>query len=505
MLSFFERMFTIGFVICLFASAALAQIGFDPAVNYATGDMPESVALGDYNNDGDLDFAVTTDNQDKVSVFFNQGDGTFGAGTDYFLPSGSGVHSVVALNLDGDADLDLAVSLQNSNAVHTLFNNGSGVFSLGSSFGTGLEPRFIAAGDLDGMNGPDVVTGNRDGNSVSVLLNNGSGSFGAAANHATGQEPRGVTLGDFDGSNGLDIAVSAHDDREINLFLNNGSGSFSAGATLSVGAQLRPEGLVAADLDNDNDVDIAASTEGNGQSFASVFVNNGAGSFSGPVNYAIGGVDPSDITAADFDLDGLPDLATANSSSSNVSALPGTGGSIFGGSSEFGVGTAPQQLAAGDLDGNGSSDLVVANQDSDTVSVLINVNSVPLVADVATISAASGGVVNFSLSAGPTYAGRSYILAGTTSGTSPGYTLLNGNVIPLNRDWFTDWILDNLNNAVLVDFFGSLDGNGDASATLNAPFPLPAFIPPGTILHFAFTTITPTDFQSNAVGVEVVP
>src|SRR5690606_19741325 len=49
-----------------------------PLTRYATGSSPSSVTLGDVDGDGDLDMITAHFDGHTVSVFFNQGDGTFG-------------------------------------------------------------------------------------------------------------------------------------------------------------------------------------------------------------------------------------------------------------------------------------------------------------------------------------------------------------------------------------------------------------------------------------------
>jgi hypothetical protein len=50
---------------------------FNPAVNYAAGVRPRSVAVGDFDGDGNLDLAVANADSTDVSILPGNGDGTF--------------------------------------------------------------------------------------------------------------------------------------------------------------------------------------------------------------------------------------------------------------------------------------------------------------------------------------------------------------------------------------------------------------------------------------------
>jgi len=80
---------------------------------------------------------------------------------------------------------------------------------------------------------------------------------------------------------------------------------------------------------------------------------------------------PYSVTVGDFNGDGKSDLATANSRSTNVSVLLGTGTSSFGTATNFSVGSSPLSVTVGDFNGDGKSDLAVANRYSNNVSVLL--------------------------------------------------------------------------------------------------------------------------------------
>jgi hypothetical protein len=129
----------------------------------------------------------------------------------------------------------------------------------------------------------------------------------------------------------------------------------------------------------------------------------------------------------------------------------------------------------------------------------------PLSIDKNTISASLGGTINFTFKAGAAFAGRLYGMTGSASGTEPGTPLPGGEVLPLNRDLVFEFIRNNFGSPMFTGFIGTLDPNGQGTAVLDTMGAIPAILPPGSTLNFAYTTAFPCDYQSNAVSVEVLP
>ncbi|MGH7149541.1 MAG: hypothetical protein ACREIU_02525 [Planctomycetota bacterium] len=127
-----------------------------------------------------------------------------------------------------------------------------------------------------------------------------------------------------------------------------------------------------------------------------------------------------------------------------------------------------------------------------------------LAASETSISAATGGSTGFYLQAGPGNAGRSYLVVGGTSGSSPGSVLPGGIVVPVNADATTTALLQAANTSALPNFFGTLDGGGRAVAGALAAGPMdPSTV--GTTFAFAFLLLGPFDFASNPVAVSIAP
>jgi hypothetical protein len=119
------------------------------------------------------------------------------------------------------------------------------------------------------------------------------------------------------------------------------------------------------------------------------------------------------------------------------------------------------------------------------------------------VSAASGGSVDFMLDAGPGNSARNYLILGSLSGTLPGYPLPGGFVeLPLNWDAFTDLSLLLTNTPVFMNFLGKLDNDGRAEAVLNAPPIPPGYA--GLKMSYAYVLNNPFDFASNPVTIEIV-
>ncbi|EEM08340.1 hypothetical protein bmyco0003_49360 [Bacillus pseudomycoides] len=100
----------------------------------------------------------------------------------------------------------------------------------------------------------------------------------------------------------------------------------------------------------------------------------GDGTFQPAVNYpvrTVGGF-PLFVTSANFNNDGLLDLAVGNFGTNNVSVLLGNGDGTFQSAVNFEVGQSPEVIIAADFNNDGAIDIAVPNYDSNNVSVLLN-------------------------------------------------------------------------------------------------------------------------------------
>jgi hypothetical protein len=347
--------------------AAHAQVTIGGIGVVATGTNPDGVAFGDFTGDGLVDLATAIDGPDRLQILVGDGLGGFVAGPTTPIGAGAGAGDVLAFDADGDGDADLAICRKNLGNVLILINNAGSFTTLGS-FTTGSESVGTAAGDVDGDGDIDLAVANRGDDTASVLINTGAGF--SVTTFGVGPDPRGAALADFDGDGDLDVATSAHDDRTVRLHRNTNN-SFTALLTLNLPATVRPEGLVAADLNADGKADIAVAASGNAASFASVFLGS-RGGFAPVANYPTGGLDAAYIAVGDLECDGDLDLAVVNQSSNNVALLTNGGVGTFGAPTLAATGAGPSSVAIGNADGDTDLDVAVSNTDANSITVVVN-------------------------------------------------------------------------------------------------------------------------------------
>jgi hypothetical protein len=127
-----------------------------------------AIAVGDFNQDGKPDLAVTT--LDSVVVLLGNGDGTFQAGVSYALDSLIDPSAILVGDFNGDGKPDLLVG-KSSNAVSILIGNGDGTFQPAVDIPVGKSERGWVAGDFDGDGGLDLAAASVGTNALYVALN----------------------------------------------------------------------------------------------------------------------------------------------------------------------------------------------------------------------------------------------------------------------------------------------------------------------------------------------
>lgn len=134
----------------------------------------ESLAAGDFDGDNDLDLAVTDIFGMRVLVLINDGGGPTVPAAFSPLPVRAGYpRGIAAADFDGDGRADLAVGSNNSPDLSILLANVGGLTEIDDSplHLTGGVPISIVAGDMDGDGDPDLAAVDFQGAGIAVFIN----------------------------------------------------------------------------------------------------------------------------------------------------------------------------------------------------------------------------------------------------------------------------------------------------------------------------------------------
>jgi hypothetical protein len=388
-------------------SAWAAEPNFEPAKNYPIGPSLNDLTAADFDGDGKAaDLAVATpgsttaDTLGNVAVLSNEGDGTFAAARN--VPAGFSPLSVTSADFDRDDKEDLAVA--NGSNVSISLSNGDDTFQAAKYFPVGSGAIQVTTGhfnDDGAVDFVDLAVASLGSDAVSVLLGNGDGTFRAAKNFEVGDSPMSVTSGDFDGDGKADLATaddpsnpaSGNIADSVSVLLGNGDGTFKDARRFSfpVGPDnhANPRQVVSADFDGDGKADLAVANRGGGDiggsgccnaGYVRVLVGNGDGTFSEGeyLGNAPGMKRPASLTTADFDRDGIADLAIAQENLSGpgvVAVSLGNGDGTFNEAKPFTTDWYPVFVISEDFNDDDYPDLAVANRQANprNVSVLLNI------------------------------------------------------------------------------------------------------------------------------------
>jgi VCBS repeat-containing protein len=290
--------------------------GFSAATNIATGGYPFAVAVGEFNGDGDPDLAVADGFNGIIKVLLGSTGGTFTGPTDF--PAGSFPASIAVGDFNGDGDPDLAVADQGfgSGEILVLRGTAGGGFTAPTTVGTATGPSSIAVGEFNGDGDPDLAVADQFSGGVLVLLGSAGADFAAPATVASGSDPVSVAVGEFNGDGDPDLAVADQSPGEIMVLLGSTGGSFTGPTILTTDSGV--SAVAVADFNRDGDPDLAVTNVN--QSYVSVLHGDTGGTFTAPTNFAVGGTQTS-VVAADFNGDGKPDVAATKFNANNVAVL----------------------------------------------------------------------------------------------------------------------------------------------------------------------------------------
>lgn len=262
----------------------------------------------------------------------------------------------------------------------------------------------------------------------------------------------GASGADLNRDGYLDLTTVNEDTFDLRVFMNSADGTGQYGdillPPLPIGIGASPN--EPADFNNDGLPDIAVAAAITADVW--IALGNGNGTFQTPQSVAVSAA-PHGLAVLDVDGDADLDIATANTGGSDVALMINNGLGVFGPATFFeGGGAGEYGLAAADMNNDGLIDLVVGARFSEDIIVHLN-NGNGTFTGLPTVDA-GGGVWMISLG---DLNGDGNIDVATANGTSSsGSILLGDGTGNLNEP--SVYLLPP--HCISTDL-GDLDGDGD--------------------------------------------
>jgi subtilase family serine protease len=264
-----------------------------------------------------------------------------------------------------------ALAVDPATSVHTLLPLGA------TAPGQGLNAYASVIVDLNGDGIPDIASVDANVSRLLINLGNGDGTFQGATSYpvsAGAAFTDAIVTGDFNGDGIVDIATTSQyngsfSGGQIDIFLGNGDGTFQPSIPSTVPGFC--VNTFVADFNRDGVLDVASV-----QYYPmeiSVAFGNGDGTFGTYSNYPIFYNDFSAyfISGGDFNGDGAPDLVEVNVSDQSALVFLNNGDGTFQQGVNLSTGLGPQSVIVADVNQDGKADIITANYNGESLSVFL--------------------------------------------------------------------------------------------------------------------------------------
>ncbi|MBT4375262.1 MAG: VCBS repeat-containing protein [Nitrospina sp.] len=339
---------------------------------YKVGKKPDELRARDMNMDGFPDILVSNSGSDTLSYFEAIGDGTFKY--PFTMNTGREPLAFEVGDFNGDKIPDIAVSNYGDGNIAIILGQKDGVFKQKSKIKVGRLPIGVSVGDFNNDAKLDLAITLRFDKLV-ILLGIGDGSFKMGEVYKASGTPSYMSVGDFDNDKNIDIAIAFNGVRVnfIRVFHGNGDGTFKPPVKVLGGKQ--SAFITQHDLNNDDRADLIISSTMN--DVIKIFLNNGKNGF---ISFEDAAAEkgPEYIVPGDFTGDNIPDLAVANRRDASISILQGRGdGSFVFPHFNYPAGANARAMVGADFNDDGLTDLALLIYDKQMLEIILRKNSVP--------------------------------------------------------------------------------------------------------------------------------
>ena len=387
------------------------------------------ITVADVNNDQNIDIITSHIWSGYIGIFIGYGNGSLSQVNEYSIGNESYPSSLVAVDLNNNHHVDLAVIHSGEYRISIHLGYGNGSFIQSNIISTGEhDPIQITAVDLNNDNQFDLVFVSLTSSSIGILLGYGNGTFSNLRTYYTseGSDPKSLIVKDFNQDNRLDIVVSTLGIIKLGIFFGYGDGRFTKMMAMATEGSGFSRIIVSGDFNNDHQIDIVViGSDPNGiviyltdliatfgkernyltgsishpysitsghfnndtqldlvlvdseSAIVEIFVYSNNGRFIRRSSSSTGfNSNPRSVVCADFNKDNRLDLATANYRNSSITVFTGLGDGTLNELHRYSTGedSFPSSVSVGDLNNDSWIDMIVTNQEKDNIEIFLAFN-----------------------------------------------------------------------------------------------------------------------------------
>ncbi|MCH8124084.1 MAG: VCBS repeat-containing protein [Bacteroidetes bacterium] len=350
----------------LFSMSHGEESGSQPfeRIDVTVGTRTSAILPAFLNSDEHLDLLVV--GGDRVISLQGRGNGHFDVVGR--VPAGEHAVDLASADLDEDGLDDLVVANHDTDYVTLLFGVPGGGFEVRASsrleVNVSPHPHAVQLSDIDGDGHVDLLVDDRRAEAIRLFRGVGDGGFGESTRIPVGGDPyRGMFLIDIDGDGNMDLLTPNTD--HVSVLIGDGMGGFARDVVLRPG--FPPFSVAAADFNGDGLIDVAAAS-GEGVGALAIWFGSATGEFRAAGSYEMA-VGPTKLAASDLTGDGRAEVIVTSWVGGEVAVLEGGDEPILHRLDSEGN---PYGVATGDFDGDGRIDFAIANDGVDHITVFLS-------------------------------------------------------------------------------------------------------------------------------------
>ena len=188
---------------------------FNDPITLPTTSHSLNMLTGDFNNDGYDDIATASDDiwltDTPVNIFINNRNGGFNMSQSIPI-SGWNTRHLASADFNNDGNIDIAISIYANKTMKVMFGSGDGLFSGSTTYNVGNTDydgaEEIATGDFNNDGKIDIAVASVWESCISVYFNDGLGNFNTKLNISTSSHPYFIKSGDLNNDSIDDLIVS---------------------------------------------------------------------------------------------------------------------------------------------------------------------------------------------------------------------------------------------------------------------------------------------------------